>query len=162
MFRDPQGRWVLSGDGSYNFHAIVEGNDLVVQNAKATWFGGDDDPEDDGFTASGVMTKGNPTLLGCALPMSGCHCVYTEGSPLPKVPWRTLIQVFSRETGRVLKIPLIDIGPNKNAKSHAAIDLTQAAFNALGGSKSRGHISVDFRVIGGATYVPAQIKAQMK
>jgi hypothetical protein len=162
MFRDPQGRWMLSGDGSYKFQAAVDGKDLVVQNVKATWFGGDDDPEDDGSTASGVRTKGNPALLGCALPMSGCHCVYTEGSPLPKIPWRTLVQVFSRETGRMLRIPVIDIGPSKHARSLAAIDLTQAAFAALGGSKSRGHINVDYRVLGGVDCLPAQVKAQLK
>ena len=42
-----------------------------MPQAAATWFGGDDDPEDNGQTASGVPTKGNPTLLGCALPLNG-------------------------------------------------------------------------------------------
>lgn len=52
MFRDAQGTWVLSGDGSYKFRAVIDGRDLVVRDVKATWFGGDDDPDDDGFTAS--------------------------------------------------------------------------------------------------------------
>ncbi len=163
MFRNSQGKWVLSGDGSYRFHVLVDGKDLVVQNAKATWFGGDDDPEDKGFTKSGVLTKGNPTLLGCALPMSGYNNPHAEGSPLPKLPFlRTIVQVSCRETGRVVRVPLIDIGPSKHANSFAGIDLTQAAFTALGVSKSRGHVTVDFRVIGGADHLPAQIKSQVK
>jgi len=162
MLRNAEGKWVLAGDGSFKFHAVVDGKDLVVQNVKGTWFGGDDDPEDDGRTKSGVMTKGNPALLGCSLPMTGYQNLNTEGSPVPKLPWRTAVEVTCRETGRQLNLPLIDIGPSKHAKSLAAIDLTQAAFTALGGIKSRGVMTVDYRVIGGADHLPAHVKAQLK
>ena len=134
----------------------------MVQNVKATWFGGDEDPEDDGRTASGVMTKGNPALLGCSLPMTGCQNLHAEGSPLPRLPWKIAVQVTCRETGRQLKLPFIDIGPSKHAKSLAAIDLTQAAFTALGGIKNRGVLTVDYRVLGGADHLPTHVKAQLK
>src|SRR5262245_4363779 len=51
---------ILRGDGSFTFTAEVSGDDIVVRNVKATWFGGADDPEDNGETASGISTRANP------------------------------------------------------------------------------------------------------
>jgi len=64
---------ILKSDG-WAFTATVEGDDIVVRNTTATWFGGDIDPLDNGETASGIPTKGYPNIMGCALPV------------LPKVP----------------------------------------------------------------------------
>jgi hypothetical protein len=73
MFRDGQGRFVLAGDGSFRFRVVVDGDDLLVENARATWFGGNDDKDDNGHTASGVLNdqEGNLTPMGCALPIPG-------------------------------------------------------------------------------------------
>ena len=65
------------------FPVIRNGDDLVVSRAAATWFGGDSDPGDNGQTASGVPTKGNPSLLGCALPLAGYGLQSLHGTPLP-------------------------------------------------------------------------------
>jgi hypothetical protein len=62
-------RTILRGDGSFSFTAEVSGNDIVVHRVTATWFGGPDDPSDNGLTASGVSTRANPDIRGCALPM---------------------------------------------------------------------------------------------
>src|SRR5262249_41636109 len=148
MIRDEQGRPVLSGDGSYGFQVTVDGDDLVVRDVSATWFGGDSDPQDSGETASGVFTKGHPDLMGCALPMDlGDRSPSTQGSPIPKLPWGmkrlsngsqvlvpggTIVRVFSHSTQEVVEIPLIDLGPAKPPAAHAAIDLSVAAFKALG------------------------------
>ena len=53
----------------WSFRVLVENGDLIVQETTATWFGGDRDPLDNGETASGVLTRGHPDLLGCALPV---------------------------------------------------------------------------------------------
>jgi hypothetical protein len=167
MYRDSQGRLILAGNGSYTFQVIVEGQDLVVRDVRATWFGGKDDRSDNGHTASGVLNnqEGPLTPRGCALPMSGRHDFLTEGSPLPKLPWGTTVRVFNRETGRTIVVPLIDSGPRKPTlppHTHAAIDLTQSAFAALGGSKARGHMKVDYRVLGGVKHLPERIKAAIR
>jgi hypothetical protein len=139
---------LLVGDGTWFFDAKVEGHDIVVQNVTATWFGGDNDPGDDGQTASGINTKGNPGLLGCALPLRD-RVASTAGSPIPNLPWKTMVRVFCPATGKTLEVPLIDLGPAK--QTHHAIDLTQAAFTQLGVPLSRGVMTVDYRIINGSS-----------
>lgn len=144
---------ILQGDGSFKFVAAVEGTDLVVENVVCTFFGGDDDPQDNGETASGVLTKGHPNLLGCSLPMDGFHHPSTNGSPIPKLPWKTPVLVTNLANQKSQSFELIDLGPSKFAASHAALDLTKAAFKALGGSTNKGTIKVNYRIVGGAKFV---------
>jgi hypothetical protein len=144
---------ILRGDGSFSFTAEVVGNDIVVQDVSATWFGGLDDPSDNGLTASGVSTRDHPTLQGCALPLDGANSSRTSGSPIPKVPWQTQVRVKNLHTGTEITVPLIDLGPSKTAPSHAAIDLTKPAFVALGGNPAAGKMQVDYTILGGAKFV---------
>lgn len=150
MYRDKQGRKVLEGDGQWGFRVIVDGDDLLVENARATWFGGDD-PEDSGETASGVMTKGHPDILGCALPIQGFR--QTDGSPMPHLPWFTTVRVYCPRTNKHVEVPLIDLGPSKPPRARAQIDLTKATFRALGVLPKNGELFCRYRVIGGARYV---------
>lgn len=146
----PNGK-ILVGDGTWFFSARVDGDDLVVRATVATWFGGDSDPQDNGYTASGVVTKGNPEVLGCALPLRRRHGP-TAGSPLPAgIPWHTLVRVYNRGTGQQITIPVIDLGPAKHT-GHA-LDLTLAAFKAIGGDLGEGTMIVDYRIMGGAHYI---------
>jgi hypothetical protein len=160
---DDQGRAVLEGDGSFGFRVIVDGTDLFVQNARATWFGGDSDPLDSGETASGVVTKGNPDCMGCALPMDiGARSPKTQDSPFPKIPWQTPVQVHSIKTQKTIQVPLIDLGPAKPPRANAQIDLTVAAFDALGINHRAGEMQVHYRVLGGAQYLSADVQAAIK
>jgi hypothetical protein len=137
--------------GGWDFLDISEdGDDLGVSDAKATWFGGADDPDDNGETASGLNTKDEPDYLGCALPMDGFHHPSTDGSPIPRQPWYTRVQVTNVDTGDTLTVKLIDLGPSKNTR--AGLDLTQPAFTALGGDLDEGHFQVDYRITGGALH----------
>ncbi|MGA2207474.1 MAG: hypothetical protein ABSG10_12160, partial [Terracidiphilus sp.] len=115
-------------DPAFKFVVEAVGDDLVIRNVTATWFSGPGDPSDTGRTASGVSTRDNPKLLGCALPMDGFHFHKTDGSPIPRLPWGTLVRVVNRISGQVESFPLIDLGPSKYAASGAAIDLTATAF----------------------------------
>ena len=126
----------------------------MVAGVRATWFGGAHDPDDNGQTASGLSTRLHPDLLGCALPMNGYRL--TRGSPLPDLPWMTTtVHVTHPATGKSIAVPLIDLGPSAPPHAHAAIDLTCAAFRALGGSLAQGDLTVDFRIPGGALRLPA-------
>ncbi len=147
-------------DPTFRFVVDVQGNDLVVSNVVCTWFGGPHDKSDDGSTASGISTRDHPNLVGCALPMNGCHSRLTDGSPLPRLPWWTLVNVTNLSTGDTASVPLIDLGPSKYARSHAAIDLTEAAFRLLGGDLKVGSMRVDFSVAGGAQYLPTEVRLQ--
>jgi hypothetical protein len=149
----------------WSFSVIVLGDDLLVKHTTATWFGGDNDPMDNGQTASGVLTKGNPTLLGCSLPMdysgpSRSTRVAVGGSPIPMLPWGLTRGGLPKPGGTnvivtrgdiSLTVPLIDIGPARWTKD--GIDLTIAAFTALGGHRKQGVIPVSYRVLGGAKFI---------
>ncbi len=151
----------LRGDGRYGFTARVEGDDLVVRGVRATWFGGPHDPDDNGQTASGLSTRLHPDLLGCALPMGGYRL--TRGSPLPDLPWLTThVEVTRAATGHRVTVSLIDLGPSAPPHAHAAIDLTVAAFRALGGDPQEGSLTVDFRLPGAALRLPTSLLAAVR
>ena len=149
----------------WSFSVIVLNDDLLVENTTATFFGGDNDPMDNGKTSSGVLTKGHPELLGCSLPMNyqGPDLRTRRavgGSPIPMLPWgitphgmpvpggTNVIVTFKDKS---LTVPLIDIGPAKWTRD--GIDLTQAAFLALGGHRKQGVIPVSYRILGGAKFI---------
>jgi hypothetical protein len=149
----------------WSFSVMVVGDDLIVENTTATWFGGDNDPLDKGETASGVLTKGHPDLLGCSLPMDyqGPDAATRRavgGSPIPMLPWgitphgkpipggTNVIITFNNNS---LAVPLIDNGPARFTKD--GIDLTQATFIKLGGHLRQGVIPVSYRVLGGAKFI---------
>ena len=147
------------------FPVRIEGNDIVVDKASATWFGGASDPQDNGETSSGVSTKLHPTILGCSLPMNyqGSNQATRRavgGSPIPMLPFGlfsngkpnpngTLVSVSYGNKIQVL--PLIDIGPALYTKH--AIDLTITAFTNFGVKQSIGTIPVSFRILGAAKYI---------
>jgi hypothetical protein len=135
---------ILEGDGRFGFTAEVDGDDIVVRGAQATWFGGANDSEDNGETASGISTKKRPNIQGCALPLNYGPC---EGSPIPKVPWGTKVEVTHLATGDKITVPVIDLGPSRGT-GHA-IDLTVAAFQQFA-PLSAGKIVVDYRIFGAA------------
>jgi len=135
---------ILTGDGKWSFTATVEGDDIVARNARATWFGGANDPEDNGETASGISTKKRPTIQGCALPMDFGPCA---GSPLPRVPWGTRVEVTHLATEKKITVPVIDLGPARSTGN--ALDLTVAAFKEFA-PLATGKNSVDYRILGAA------------
>lgn len=137
----------LHGDGTWGFAVLVDGNDLVVRNAKTTWFGGANDPQDNGETASGISTKKRPEVMGCAIPMSFGPC---KGSPLPRVPWGTKVEVKHLASGKTITVPVIDLGPARSTGN--ALDLTPAAFKHFA-PLAVGKFTVDYRIPGGAKYL---------
>lgn len=155
----------------------LEGEDLVIREATATWFGGDNDPDDNGDTASGVKTKGNPTIMGCALPVCWWH-PSTRQSPcgwkrvpiagvgkLPSIPWHTEVEVSGMDVKRgerkIVRVELIDNGPAQwTAK---AIDLTQEAFRQFAPTKVGTLYGMEVRVRDVLRYSPyPRLKLQRK
>ena len=154
----------LSGARDFGFVALVDGSDLVVRDQlcklrdEASWFGGPVDASDNGETASGVQDHVYG-VTGCSLPVCGRGAA-TEGSPIPRLPWKIPVRVYCHSTGKTITVPLIDVGPSFGTDH--AIDLTEAAFNALGLPLSAGLTAVDFRVLGGAAYLDPQVLAEAK
>lgn len=120
----------LHGDGSWPWFAEVDGADIVVLNARATAFGGDDDRMDSGETASGYNTKGHPNLIAVSLPMNVPAIKELRGSPIPRMPFGihpdgsdnpagAHVDVTFLKSGVVAhNVPVCDLGPAK-ATGHA-------------------------------------------
>lgn len=145
----------LVGDGTWGWSAEIDGDDIVINNATATWFGGANDPLDNGQTSSGVSTKKNPKILGVALPVVSWH-PSTKGSPLaftrpkPKVaiPWRTKVSVTY--DGDTYEAELLDNGPAKSAGDQC--DLTQELFRKFAKLSVGVLKGVTARIHGAAKY----------
>ena len=137
----------LVGDGTWGWSADVVGEDIVIEGASGTWFGGDADPLDNGETASGIRTKGNPELIGFSLPMDG-RSKSTKGSPIPALPWQTPITV--ERDGVKVTGPLIDVGPAKSA--HDQVDMTRAAFVKFAPLREGVVKGLKITIHGGAKY----------
>ncbi len=127
---DTSNMTILRGDGTWPWHAWLDGPDIVVVNVRGTAFGGANDDGDSGETASGLSTRMNPNFVGCALPMaytgtSASLKAALGGSPIPRIPWRTPVEITSIATGKTILAQVIDLGPGKRTGN--AIDLTVAA-----------------------------------
>jgi hypothetical protein len=160
---------ILKGDGTWPWFAQIDGNDIVVLDAKATAFGGSSDPQDSGKTASGCATKGKPSLLGCALPMNGyakspAEHSALDGTPIPKMGFGVLpncgdnpigahVVVTDRATGRNITVPVIDLGPAK--KTGHALDLTVAAAQIFKSNATANNfgMKLDYRILNGLKIV---------
>ena len=87
----------------------------------------------------------------------------TRGSPLPDLPWLTTqVDIYRAANNRRVTVPLIDLGPAAPPHAHAAIDLTVAAFRALGGDPTSGDMHVDFRIRAARSTCPADILAAVR
>lgn len=156
MTEDSSDLTILRGDGTWPWSAHVDGDDILVIGVTGTCFGGSDDTMDSGETASGISTKDRPNLKACALPMaySGTNRALRKalgGSPIPKVPWGTMVEIMSN--GRRLRVPVIDLGPGK--RTGDAIDLTIAAARFFDGKATANDfmIQCSYRIIGGAKHL---------
>lgn len=152
----------LTGDGTWPFSARIEGEDIVVENIVITCFGGAFDPQDNGETASGVNTKHVPNIEAVSLPMDiGDRCPHTKGSPLPRVPWHTPVEVTIDKETFILRGGVIDLGPGKQASKPGqphALDLTPGAAALFEPCAPLQKLATSFckrgsfRIIGGAKY----------
>lgn len=132
----------LKGDGTWPFEPYIDGNDIRCDDIYITTFGGNgdgtnSDPQDDGQTASGKNTN-NRAYIGCALPMDGRAFLglspyerrALDGSPIPRLPWGTPVEVTIDGKTIVLPHGVIDLGPGKQASKPGqphALDLTVQA-----------------------------------
>lgn len=146
------------GDGTWPWTAKIDGDDVVVDDCRMTCFGGSDDPQDGGETASGISTKDRPDLAACSLPMDGrmfpklskAEHGALDGSPIPRVPFKTMVRVTSK--GKQIEIPVIDLGPGKRTGN--ALDLTLAAARLFDPKATATNFATrgSYRIIGGAKF----------
>lgn len=151
------------GDGTWPWTARIDGDDVVVDDCRMTCFGGDDDPQDSGATASGINTKHNPTLRACSLPMDGRFFPgltqrehkALDGSPIPRVPFQTLVKIIAGPA--TMTLPAIDLGPGKPTGN--ALDLTIAAARVINPKATARNFEArgSYRILGAAKYVNTRV-----
>lgn len=137
----------ISGGTRSVWRVVPDGDDLVVRDCTASWFGDTDDAEDNGVGWRGFPVRRYSWLPGCALAMRCPTIAALKDSPLPMLPEGTAVTVMSLTTGRVVVCYLVDLGPSVSGRP---IDLTVGALSALGLEKTAGLYRVSFRVHGAA------------
>ena len=146
----------VTSDGTWPWiNAKIDGGDILITGAVVTAFGGDSDKMDSGETASGFSTKDNPSFLGCALPMRRDSNPQLRGSPIPKLPWKTIVEFSDPVTGKTVVTKLIDEGPAKWTKHGGDMSVAAAKeFNPNATSNNFEKV-LNIRIVGGAKYVTA-------
>lgn len=174
MSKTVDGHVILEGSGDWGFEVIIDGDDLVMRNVKATSFG-TDDPDDGGIAASNFLTQTyGPRVPVFSLPMAIAHVPYMAGCPIPDVrpghswgnprmleqgTWSQMnwckIRVYSHTTKKECTGPVCELGPAKDTHNPRAVDCSTAAVRALGyeGDVNNFEDTVDVRIFGGAKYV---------
>lgn len=146
---------------TWQFMCERDGEDLLISSLSggpvfATCFGGDSDPQDNGQTASGISTRANPALQACSLPMRLDRMEALRGSPIPRLPWFTKIEVTAITPTGIdapkFVFPVIDLGPGKRTGN--AIDLTIAAAKKFQPMATATNFQMRcwVKIIGGAKY----------
>lgn len=139
-----------------NWKPEIDGEDLVIRHARVTCFGGANDPQDNGDTASGVSTK-DPAVVGCALPMRTPTLKELRDSPLPRMPWKTEVMFTEESTLKAQAIPVIDLGPALHTGNAGDLTIAAAKFFNPHASATNFEMIATIRVIGGAKYLRGDV-----
>ena len=147
----------------------VDGDDLLVEDIRATCFGGAFDDGDNGETESGVDNSGIPKAdakpMGVALPIRSTEAS-TKKSPLafsgPHIPWKSTVNVWRKADGEgtAVKCILIDNGPDVSRFPANALDLNPNValhfspnFDPKKVANHWSETGFSYRIVGGAKYV---------
>lgn len=148
----------ITGDGTWPWiQSRVDGEDILIEPGAVTAFGGEADTIDGVFkgqTASNLVnTTKQPDYIGCSLPMRRDDSKNLHGSPIPKLPWLTIVTFTDPKTSVSVNTKLIDEGPAKWTK-HIG-DLTVAAARIFNKHATANNFNetLGIRIVGGAKYL---------
>lgn len=116
----------------------------AVKQVKATQFGKNDHQDEGTGTPDMGLIQTNSEVFGGSVKVSVMKAIFGTS-------WRTnskrlgaMIDVFFAAKKRMIRVPLVDVGPGENAPSHAEVDLTWASDQFLG---TGGLATVQYRII---------------
>jgi hypothetical protein len=114
----------------------------AVKQVKATQFGKNDHQDEGTGTPDMGLIQTNSDVFGGSVRISVMKEIFGAN-------WRTnskrlgaMIDIFFAAKKRMVRVPLVDVGPGENAPSHAEVDLTLASDQFLGTS---GLATVQYR-----------------
>ena len=116
----------------------------AIKTVRATQFG-KGDREDEG-TGSPIMgtVQTNSDVVGASVKASVMAAVFSANWRDDPKRFDTLIEIYFKKSRRMVRVPLVDIGPAESAPSHAEVDLTLACDQFLG---TDGLAIVDYRLL---------------
>jgi hypothetical protein len=116
----------------------------AVKTVKATQFGkGDHEDEGTGSPTMGTIQT-NSEVVGGSVKISIMREVFGQDWQHNDKRLLALIEVFFAHSRRLVRVPLVDIGPGEHAHSGAEVDLTMACDQFL---KTHGLAMVDYRLL---------------
>lgn len=127
----PDGELFLDADGIPT-EVPTEFIATAVKTVKATQFGkGDRQDEGTGSPTMGTVQT-NSDIVGGSVKISVMTAVFGEQWKSNDKRLRALIDVYFKKTRKMVRVPLVDVGPGEHAPSHAEVDLTLACDRFLG------------------------------
>lgn len=137
------GALVLNTDGISS--AVPAGfTATAIKTVRATQFGkGDREDEGTGSPTMGTVQT-NSDVVGASLKISVMAAVFGANWRQNPKRFDALIEIYFKKNRRMVRVPLVDIGPAENAPSHAEVDLTSACDQFLG---TDGLAIVDYRLL---------------
>jgi hypothetical protein len=116
----------------------------VIKRVKATQFGkGDSEDEGTGSPLMGLIQT-NSEVVGGSVKVSVMKSVFGPDWQHNNKRLRALIEVYAPNSRRMVRVPLVDVGPGEHAPSGAEVDLTLACDHFL---KTQGLANVDYRIL---------------
>jgi hypothetical protein len=116
----------------------------AIRTVKATQFGkGDRQDEGTGSPAMGTVQT-NSDVVGGSVKISIMQAIFGQEWSSNDKRLKALIEVYFKKTEKMVRVPLVDVGPGENAPSHAEVDLTLACDRFLG---TDGLAIVDYRLL---------------
>jgi hypothetical protein len=139
----PDGTLVVDSDGISS--AVPVGfTATAVKTVKATQFGkGDGQDEGTGSPMMGTVQT-NSDVVGASVKISVMATVFGANWRQNAKRLDALIEVYFKKSRRMVRVPLVDLGPGENAPSHAEVDLTLACDQFLG---TDGLAIVNYRLL---------------
>jgi hypothetical protein len=124
--------------------AVPEGfTATAIKIVKATQFGkGDKQDEGTGSPLMGLIQT-NSEVVGASVKISVMATVFGDWKHNEK-RLRALIEVYNPASKRMVRVPLVDLGPGEHAPSGAEVDLTSACDQFL---KTQGKATVHYRIL---------------
>jgi hypothetical protein len=115
-----------------------------IKTVKATQFGkGDHEDEGTGSPTMGTIQT-NSEVVGGSVKISIMAAVFGDDWRHNDKRLKALIEVYFSRTRRMVRVPLVDVGPGEHAASHAEVDLTLACDQFL---RTEGLATVDYRIL---------------
>jgi hypothetical protein len=116
----------------------------AVRTVRATQFGKNDHQDEGTGTPDMGLIQTDSEVFGGSIKISMMVQIFGAQWRSNTKRLAAMIDVFFADRKRLIRVPLVDVGPGENAPSHAEVDLTWASDQFLG---TQGGATVSYRIL---------------